>query len=214
MEELFNLMLNADEYIGEIVAQYGNWTYVILFAIIFIETGFVVTTFFPGDGLLFSAGILAASGELGLTELLSLLSIATVLGHTSNYWIGRFFGKRFFKKEKLKPTHYLFKAYNYYEQHGTLAVILSRFIPFMRSFVPFVSGIAKMDFRRYTWANILGGIGWIAAYLLLGYFFGGIHWVKDNYGLVFSVMILLLLLLLFLSMIKSVYQLMKGSKQK
>ncbi|RMG24989.1 MAG: hypothetical protein D6730_11630 [Bacteroidetes bacterium] len=206
MQELFHLMLNADELINEIVSQYGVWTYAVLFAIIFIETGLVVVTFFPGDGLLFSAGVLASAGQLQLGLLLVLLSLATILGNTSNYYLGRLVGERFFRKSSSKRSGYLEKAQHYYEQYGAKAVLLSRFFPFMRSFIPFVSGIARMPFARFTWANVAGGVLWIAAYLLLGYFFGEIPWVKQHYGLIFSVLILLLLLVLLGALLKALWR--------
>ncbi|CAG0911864.1 unnamed protein product, partial [Cyprideis torosa] len=154
MGEFIDLMLNADETISEIVAQHGTLTYLIVFAIIFIETGLVVVTFFPGDGLLFSVGILAASGEMNLWTLLVLLIVATVLGNTSNYLIGRFIGERFFKKQKIRRNQYLSKAFDYYEKYG----------------------ISEMKFGQFTWANIIGGIAWICLYVLLGFFLGEIPW--------------------------------------
>jgi len=208
MEELFRMMVHADELIGDLVAQYGTLTYLILFTIVFVETGLVVVTFFPGDGLLFSAGILAASGELSLAILLILLTLATILGNTSNYLIGRFVGVRLFRKEKAKRNHYLAKAFTYYEKYGGKAVILSRFFPFMRSFVPFVAGITAMKIVDFTWCNILGGILWISTYLLLGFFFGEIPWVKANFGLVLSGMLAFLLLVILISLLKGVVQLL------
>lgn len=209
MEELLNLMLHADETIGEVLSRYGVLTYLILFSIIFIETGLVVVTFFPGDGLLVSAGILAASGELNLSLLILILSFATILGHTSNFMIGWLMGKRFFKKDKPRRNTYLSKAYAFYTKYGGVAIAVSRYIPFMRSFVPFVAGMARMNMVTFTWYNILGGIAWILTYLLLGYLFGEIPWVRENYGLVFSVMLILLSFVVLLSGIRAAIQYFK-----
>ena len=204
MEEILDLMLNSDELIGDIINTYGTLTYLILFSIIFIETGFVVTNFFPGDGLLFSAGILAASGELNFSILLILLSFATILGNTSNYMIGKYVGKRFFKKEKARRNHYLEKSIIYYEKNETKAIVTSRFIPFLRSFVPFTAGILLMNFRTFTLYNIIGGIIWIAFYLLLGFYFGEIPFVKANYGLLFFGMIIILISGLLIGMLRPI----------
>lgn len=206
MDELLNLMLNADETISEIVDQHGTLTYLIVFAIIFIETGLVVVTFFPGDGLLFSVGILAASGEMNLWTLLVLLIVATVLGNTSNYLIGRFIGKRFFRKQKIRRNQYLSKAFDYYEKYGVWAIVMSRFFPFLRSFVPFVSGISEMKFGQFTWANIIGGIAWICLYILLGFFLGEIPWVKEHYGLVLSISLTVILLVMLIGALKVLWQ--------
>ena len=194
MGDFFELMLKSDIIIGELIATYGTLIYWILFLIIFIETGLVVVTFFPGDGLLFSAGIMAALGELNFSILVLLLSVATILGNTSNYLIGRFVGIRFLKKDKAKRNQYLEKSFIYYERNASTAIFASRFIPFFRSFVPFVAGITSMKFRIFTLYNILGGITWIVTYLLLGFFFGEIPWVKKNYGLIFSGMLIFFIL--------------------
>ena len=138
------MMLHADETIFEVVHQYGPWIYLVLFAIIFIETGLVVVTFFPGDALLFSAGMLAATGDLQLIILLPLLILATLLGHTSNYWIARVIGDRFFRGFNSKSYAGITKARQYYERYGGQAVLWSRFFPFIRSFIPFVSGLSGM----------------------------------------------------------------------
>lgn len=203
MEGLLHLMFQADELISEILAQYGSLTYLILFTIIFIETGLVIVAFFPGDGLLISAGILAATGDLDLSLLLILLSVATILGHTSNYLIGRGLGQRFIKKAKLQQQPYLHKAETYYRKYGGMAVVLSRFFPFFRTLVPFVAGIAKMELVLFTWCNSIGGLLWVSAYLLLGYFFGEIPWVRANYGMVLSVMVILLLVALVVGVLRS-----------
>lgn len=205
MNELLELMLNADQLIGEIVSQYGKVTYFIIFAIIFIETGLVVVTFFPGDALLFSTGILAASGEISLGWILVLLILATVLGNTSNFMIGRYIGEKFFRKERINRSKYLAKAFGYYERNHFKANVLSRFFPFLRSFVPFVSGVSEMKFSLFTSANITGGVIWIGTYVLIGYFFGSIPWVEENYGLVFSLSIIFMISIMVLGGIRLLF---------
>lgn len=191
MEEFWHWILHADENIADWVRDYGALTYLIVAAIIFVETGLVVVIFFPGDALLFSAGVLAAAGQLDLAFLLILLSAATFLGNTSNYFIGRYVGGRLLHKSRLAA--YLARAHRFYERFGAPAVALSRFFPFMRSLVPFVAGITAMPFPLFSLYNALGGVAWIAAYLAAGYFFGEIPWVQQNYGLVFFGLMVLVL---------------------
>ncbi len=204
MGEFLELMLNADEVIGELITTYGLLVYLILFTIIFIETGLVVVTFFPGDAILFSAGIMAASGELDLSVLLFLLSVASILGNTSNYLIGHFLGIKFFKKESAQRNQYLEKSFIFFKTHGNKAILVSRFIPFFRSFIPFVAGISSMKFGPFTLYNIIGGILWIATYLLLGFFFGEIPWVKENYGVIFSGMVIFLIIGMLIGMLRPI----------
>ncbi|MCB0582654.1 MAG: VTT domain-containing protein [Phaeodactylibacter sp.] len=196
MAELLEWMMQADQMLGEFISRYGNLVYLFLFLIIFVETGLVVIAFFPGDGLLFSAGLFAAAGSLELAVLLPLLSVATIAGNTSNYYIGRYLGHRFFQKKDTVWARQLRKAHQYHERYGPWAVALSRFFPFMRTLVPFAAGLTRMSFRLFTPYNILGGMAWICAYVLAGFFFGGVPWVKRHYGLIFSGLILFLLLVL------------------
>lgn len=188
------------------VDQYGHWIYFLLFSIIFIETGLVVVSFFPGDTLLFSAGMLASTGDLSIVMLLPLLILATVLGHTSNYFIGRFVGSSFFEKKGIGLSKYLQRADRYYQKYGGQAVIWSRFVPFMRSFVPFVSGIAQMEFGLFTRCNIIGGTIWILAFTLMGFFFGQVPWVKENYGLIFTLTLVFVLLSMLISILASLWK--------
>ncbi len=196
MAEFLEWMMQADQMLGELIFRYGNLVYLFLFLIIFIETGLVVIAFFPGDGLLFSAGLFAASGSLELAILLPLLSVATIAGNTSNYFIGKYLGHRFFRKKNTVWARQLKRAHWYHEHYGPWAVALSRFFPFMRTLVPFAAGLTRMSFRLFTPYNILGGIAWITAYMLAGFFFGEIPWVKQHYGLIFSALIAALLLVL------------------
>lgn len=196
MAELLEWTMQADQMLGELLSRYGDFVYLFLFLIIFIETGLVVIAFFPGDGLLFSAGLFAASGALELGILLPLLSVATIAGNTSNYFIGRYLGHRFFRKKNTVWARQLKRAHWYHERYGPWAVALSRFFPFMRTLVPFAAGLTRMSFRLFTPYNILGGAAWVAAYVLAGFFFGEIPWVKQHYGLIFSVLIAALALVL------------------
>ena len=204
MADLLEMMLSADEAIFRWVDTYGLWIYVILFSIIFIETGLVIVSFFPGDTLLFSAGMLSATGDLSLLVVIPMLVLATVLGHTSNYFIGRFVGSSFFEKHGIQLRQYLKRADTYYQRYGGQAVIWSRFVPFMRAFVPFVSGIARMEFGLFTRCNVIGGIIWILVFTLLGFFFGQVPWVKENYGLIFSLTLLIMLVSILVSLVGTV----------
>ena len=179
---MLDIILHLDVHLLKLVAEYGVWIYAILFAIIFSETGFVVTPFLPGDSLLFVAGAIAATGEMNVHLLFVLLSTAAVLGNTVNYAIGRWLGKTFFKEGRsrwLNPKH-LEKAHAFYEEHGGKAVVISRFLPIVRTYIPFVAGMAAMDPGRYTAYNIAGAVLWVGSLAYAGYFFGNIPWVKNN----------------------------------
>jgi len=212
MNEILHWMLHADEYIGEFIKSYGAWTYLILFLIFFVETGLVVVAFFPGDGLLFSAGLFAAAGTLNLPLLIVFLTLATILGNTSNFFIGRFFGDRFFKEEQTLWGQQVAKAHLYHKRYGPWAITLSRFVPFMRTLVPFTAGLTHMSFTLFTPYNALGGLAWIVAYLLAGYFFGEIPWVKEHYGLIFSGLLLFIILVLLYGVVQSLWKQRKKGK--
>jgi membrane-associated protein len=180
---LLDIVLHLDAYLLEMVAEYGVWIYAILFAIIFSETGFVVTPFLPGDSLLFVAGAIAASGEgLNVHLLFVLLATAAILGNTVNYAIGRWLGKTFFRDRGAKwlnPKH-LEKAREFYDRHGGKAVVISRFLPIVRTYVPFVAGMAGMHAREYLLYNLAGGVLWCGTLLYAGFFFGNIPWIRGN----------------------------------
>lgn len=177
-----DIVLHLDKHLAVLVQQYGTWIYAILFAIIFSETGFVVTPFLPGDSLLFVAGALAALGGMDIAILIAALSAAAILGNTLNYQIGRYFGpkvfhwesSRFFNKAALEKTH------AFYEKHGGKTLIVSRFLPLFRTFAPFVAGIGAMTYARFTLFNVVGGIGWVGSLTLLGYWFGNLPWIQQN----------------------------------
>ena len=180
--DLLDIILHLDVHLVAWVEAYGVWIYAILFAIIFSETGFVVTPFLPGDSLLFVAGAIAATGEMNLYILLALLVVAAVLGNSVNYAIGRWLGKTFFKEKGARWLNrkHLDKAHEFYERHGGKAVVISRFLPIVRTYIPFVAGIAAMNPARFTLFNATGALLWIVSLCYAGYFFGNIPWIKGN----------------------------------
>ena len=185
IQSLVDFILHIDSHINTMIVNYGGWTYAILFLIIFCETGLVVTPFLPGDSLLFAAGAFAARGSLNVTFLFALLWVAAVLGDNLNYWIGRYMGPRVFKSEsRLLNKKYLAKAHEFYERHGGKAVILARFVPIVRTFAPFVSGVAAMHYPRFLAFDISGGLLWIGLFTFGGYFFGNIPAVEHNFEVV------------------------------
>jgi membrane-associated protein len=180
--DLVDIVLHLDVHLLEWVESYGVWIYAILFAIIFSETGFVVTPFLPGDSLLFVAGAIAATDAMNVHLLAAVLIAAAVLGNSVNYAIGRWLGKTFFRdrgSKWLNPAH-LEKANAFYERHGGKAIVISRFLPIVRTYVPFVAGMAAMKARTYTAYNVAGGVLWVGSLLYAGYFFGNIPWIKGN----------------------------------
>jgi membrane-associated protein len=177
-----DLILHLDKYLDVMIRQYGPWIYAILFLIIFVETGLVVMPFLPGDSLLFIAGAFAATGALSLPVLMVLLIIAAILGNTSNYWIGRKVGPRVFQWENSKffNRNAFNKAHGFYEKHGAITIIATRFLPFLRTFSPFVAGVAAMGHARFQLYNITGGVLWIVSLSVAGYLFGNIPIIRDN----------------------------------
>jgi len=177
-----DLVVHLDVHLAALIQAYGTWVYAILFAIIFAETGLVVTPILPGDSLLFVAGALAAVGGLEVHVLAVLLILAAVLGNTVNYSIGRWLGKRFFTDSGSKwlNPEYLERTHAFYEKYGGMAVVISRFIPIIRTYVPFVAGLGSMTYARFTAYNVAGAVAWIASLTYAGYFFGNIPWVKSN----------------------------------
>lgn len=181
---LIDFVLHIDHHLVEIVNDYRTWTYLILFLIIFAETGLVVTPFLPGDSLLFAAGAIIAKPETTLSILLMcvLLIIAAVLGDMVNYHVGKFIGvKAFSGRYKFLKVEYLNTTQQFYTKHGGKTIIYARFIPIIRTFAPFVAGIGTMSYGRFATFNIAGGIAWVTSFLFLGYFFGGLPVIKDNF---------------------------------
>ncbi|MBI3885623.1 MAG: DedA family protein [Opitutae bacterium] len=193
--KLLDFVLHIDRHLAEIVAHYGLWTYGVLFLIIFAETGLVVLPLLPGDSLLFAAGALCALPGSGLDAhlLAFLLFVAAVLGDTVNYWVGRKIGPAVFKREDsvwLRKKH-LERAHEFFEKYGGRAIILARFVPIVRTFVPFVAGVGAMTYRRFLLYNVVGGFVWIYGFVYLGFFFGNLPAVKRNFGLVIVAIIIL-----------------------
>lgn len=187
LKSLIDFVLHIDQHLVEIVSNYKSWTYLILFLIIFAETGLVITPILPGDSLLFAAGAIVAKPESGLSIVVmcGLLMMAAVLGDMVNYHVGRFMGvKAFSGKYRLLKVEYLVKTQHFYEKHGGKTIIYARFIPIIRTFAPFVAGIGTMTYGKFASFNVIGGIGWVSSFLLLGYFFGGIPVIKDNFTFV------------------------------
>jgi membrane-associated protein len=193
---LIDLFLHLDEYMANIISQYGTWTYGILFVVIFIETGLVVTPFLPGDSLLFAAGTFAALGSLNVWFLIGLLIVAAVLGDAVNYSIGHYLGERAYNIKWIKREH-LEKTHAFFEKHGGKAIFLARFVPIVRTFAPFVAGIGKMTYGYFATYNVVGGITWVTLFTLMGFFFGNIPFVKANFELVIIAIILVSVLPMF-----------------
>jgi membrane-associated protein len=182
---LIDFILHFDKHLIEFVRLYGSWVYGILFTIVFAETGFVVTPFLPGDSLLFAAGALCATGELSIMAMLGLLVFAAFAGNTVNYGVGRFIGPRVFdSSHRLLNKDYLDRAHGFFEQYGGKAVILGRFVPIVRTFVPFVAGAAQMTTASFVSYNLVGAVAWVSLCLGAGWFFGNIPIVKNNFSLV------------------------------
>jgi membrane-associated protein len=186
LKHLIDLFLHLDKHLQPIIESYGVWTYLILFLIVFCETGLVVTPFLPGDSLLFTAGAFAATGSFSLPGLLLLLFAAAVLGDTVNYWIGRYLGPRLLAMERIrliKPEH-LDKTHQFYERYGGKTIVIARFVPIVRTFAPFVAGLGQMSYARFMAYNVAGGALWVVLCTVAGYLFGNLPFVQDNFSLV------------------------------
>jgi len=196
IRQLLDILLHLDRHLDTIIQQYGVWTYLILFLIIFCETGLVVTPILPGDSLLFAVGTFAARGALDLGVVLLLLSVAAVAGDTVNYAIGYRVGPRIFRKEGVRflNREYLDRTHRFYERHGAKTIVIARFVPIIRTFAPFVAGVGEMSYARFVTYNVAGGVGWIAALVLGGYLFGNIPVVRQNFTLVIFAIIVLSIL--------------------
>jgi membrane-associated protein len=190
--QLFDFILHIDKHLGEIIQQYRTWSYLILFFIIFAETGFVFTPFLPGDSLIFAAGTFAAIGAFNIGILFCVLASASICGDTTNYWIGNFIGPKIFQREKIRflKKEYLTKTHIFYEKHGGKTIILAKFMPIIRTFAPFVAGIGSMTYRRFIIFNVTAAIIWIGIFLSLGYYFGNLPFVKNNFSIVILAIII------------------------
>lgn len=205
MIELFRHILDLD--FEWIVEQYGTAIYIVLFLVIFIETGLVIMPFLPGDSLLFTAGLFAASGDLSLTILLSSLVFAAILGDNINYWVGRKVGLSVFnwkiRGRQLVKSSYLEKTEAFFEKRGVFAIIMARFVPIVRTFTPFAAGVGKMNYRKFLMFDILGGFLWIFMLTLAGYFLGNIKWIRDNNEKVVLIIVFVSVLPMLISFVKA-----------
>ncbi len=210
VKKLIDFILHIDTHLAEIIRDYGLWTYGVLFLIIFAETGLVVTPFLPGDSLLFAAGAFCAKPETGLNVhfMVALLCVAAILGDTVNYWIGAKIGPAVFKREDspwLKKKH-LERAHAFFEKYGGRAIILARFVPIVRTFVPFVAGIGQMSYRHFIAYNVIGGIVWISFFTYAGFFFGAQPFVQKNSKLV-------ILAIIFISVLPIVIEFIRAHRE-
>lgn len=215
---IVDLFLHIDKNLALVISQFGLWSYALLFFVIFMETGLVVTPFLPGDSLLFAAGALTASMGVFDIKLLWILMVgAAFLGDTVNYWIGHFIGPKIFNDElritnyelinrifrKVFKREYLLKAQSFYDKHGGIAIVLARFVPIVRTFAPFVAGVGKMHYTKFLSYNAIGGLLWVSIMLFAGYFFGNIPFVKDNFHYVVVVIILISVVPIAIEWLKS-----------
>jgi membrane-associated protein len=208
LNKLLEMFLHLDVYLGQIIQQYGVLTYLILFGVIFAETGLVVTPFLPGDSLIFAAGTFAARGWLDPVILFLTLSAAAILGDTVNYWIGHAVGSRAFTGEvKWIKKEYMDKTHAFFEKYGGKTIVLARFVPIVRTFAPFVAGVGEMTYKQFITYNVVGGVLWVSIFLGLGYFFGNIPFVQKNFELVIIAIILI-------SVVPAIYEIVKAKLEK
>jgi membrane-associated protein len=196
IKQLFDIILHLDRHLGWLVSEYQGWTYGILFLIIFCETGLVVMPLLPGDSLLFALGALSATGHLNAILLCVILMCAAIIGDNLNYWIGRTIGTKLFTRDdsKLFNRQYLIRTEKFYERYGAKTVVIARFVPIVRTFAPFVAGFGRMRYSKFLAFSVAGGILWICGLVGLGYFFGNLPIVKNNFGLVIIAIILISIL--------------------
>jgi membrane-associated protein len=185
VQSVMDLFLHLDDHLSQIIARYGVWTHLILFLIVFAETGLVVTPFLPGDSLLFAAGTFAALGSLDVWLVVALLIGAAILGDTVNYWVGAWIGPRAFSGNvRFLRKDYLDRTHAFYEKHGGKTIILARFVPIIRTFAPFVAGVGAMSYPKFITYNVVGAVLWVGLFVPAGYFFGNIPAVRDNFTVV------------------------------
>ncbi|MGH7458410.1 MAG: DedA family protein [Longimicrobiaceae bacterium] len=203
IQAIIDIFLHVDDHLHEIVRDYGAWTYAILFLVIFAETGLVVTPFLPGDSLLFAAGAIAAGGSMHPGGLFLLLTAAAILGDTVNYWVGSMVGTRVFKDDaRILKTEYLERTERFYAKYGGKTIVIARFVPIVRTYAPFVAGACLMNYPRFLFYNVFGGVVWVFLFVFGGYFFGNVPTVQENFSLVVVVIILLSVVPIVVEMVK------------
>lgn len=204
---LIDFVLHIDQHLAELVNQFGGWTYVILFLIIFLETGLVVTPFLPGDSLLFATGALCAVSNLDVHTCAAIMLVAAIIGDACNYAIGHYIGLKLVGRTRFFNKQHFDQAYAFYEKHGGKTIILARFIPIIRTFAPFVGGVAKMRYSHFLSYNVIGAFAWVLSFLYLGYFFGNMPIIKKNFSLV-------VLGIIVVSVLPAVYEFVKAKYRK
>jgi membrane-associated protein len=209
LRHVADLFLHLDRTLGNVLAQYGGWTYLLLFAIIFCETGLVVAPFLPGDSLLFAAGAFAGLGALSAWRLIVLLLVAAVLGNTVNYWVGWWIGPRLVagrpgRRQWVNPRH-LERTHEFYEKYGAKTIVITRFVPIVRTVAPFVAGLGRMSFRKFSAYNFVGGLLWVVVGVVSGTLFGNVPMVKKNFSLV-------ILAIVVVSLLPALYELLRARR--
>jgi membrane-associated protein len=192
LKQLVDIVLHVDEHLHQVIQTYGTWTYLLLFVIVFCETGLVVTPFLPGDSLLFAVGAFAARGSLDLVTSMVVLAAAGILGDSVNYWIGARVGPAVFQKQdsRIFKPEYLERTHRFYEKYGAKTIVIARFVPIVRTFAPFVAGIGRMSYRTFLAYNVIGALVWVGLLVPAGYFFGNIPIVRDNFEIaVFTIIV-------------------------
>lgn len=209
IQNIVNLFLHLDKNLGVAIEHFGIFTYLLLFLIIFLETGLVVTPFLPGDSLLFVAGTLSATSGLHIGWLFLILASAAILGDTANYWIGHFLGPKVFRRENVRffKKEYLEKTQRFYEKYGGKTIILARFVPIVRTFAPFVAGVGKMHYRQFISFNVIGGILWVFLFTFGGFWFGNLPLVKNNFHIA-------ILIIIFFSLLPAILEYVKHRQEK
>ncbi|MBN2398945.1 MAG: DedA family protein [Candidatus Aminicenantes bacterium] len=209
--KLFDFIMHIDVHLNSLIVSYQLWTYLILFVIIFCETGLVITPFLPGDSLLFATGALAATpgSPLKVHWVFLILSLAAVIGDTVNYWIGHFIGPKIFSQKKIRllKKEHLERTHEFYEKHGGITIVLARFIPIIRTFAPFVAGIGRMSYWRFIAYNVGGGIAWVAIFVFGGYFFGNLPVVRRNFTVV-------IIAIIFISVLPGVIEYLRQRRKQ
>jgi len=202
LKDFIDLFLHLDKHLSEVIQHYGTGTYLILFLIVFCETGLVVTPFLPGDSLLFAAGTFAGLGDLDVGLVFAILCAASILGDSSNYWVGRLVGRKAFESRFIKQEH-LVKTQAFYDRHGRKTIILARFLPILRTFAPFVAGVGVMPYPRFLTVSVLGSIAWVGLFVWAGYLFGNLRMVRENFTLVVMAIIVLSVMPMVIEIIKT-----------